>query len=135
LEERAQPHPYGFPGDWFYWVETAKDSGYGGIRCFPPPDPFRLPPERLKDHELFQRLLLSLRDFAHARSAITFLREDVDFEQKYVLADLRRFQCYETTLVVSYCRPFSESVSAFPRLSYRALGIKLSPFVRPCTTD
>ena len=84
----------------------------------------------MKDHALFQRPLLSLRDFAHARSAITFIREDVDFEQKYGLADLRRFQCYETTLVVSYCRPFSESVSAFPRLSYRALGIKLSPLVR-----
>ncbi|MES0046161.1 hypothetical protein [Mesorhizobium sp. M0053] len=84
----------------------------------------------MKDHALFQRLLLSLRDFAHARSAITFIREAVDFEQKYGLAELRRFQCYETTLVVSYCRPFSESVGGFPRLSYRALRIKLSPLVK-----
>lgn len=135
MEERAQPHPYGFPDDWFYWVETGKDSGYGGIRCFPPPDPSRLPRERLKDHALFQRLLLSLRDFAHAHSAITFIRQDVDFEQKYGLAELRRFQCYETMLVISYCRPFSESVGGFPRLSYRSLGIKLSPFVRALHDD
>ncbi|WP_133116161.1 hypothetical protein [Mesorhizobium wenxiniae] len=132
MEERAQPRPYGFPDDWFYWVETGKDSGYGGIQCFPPPDPSRLPPERLKDHALFQRLLLSLRDSAHARSAITFIRQGVDFEQKYGLAELRRFQCYETMLGVSYCRPFSESVGGFPRLSYRALGIKLSS--GPCMT-
>jgi hypothetical protein len=84
----------------------------------------------LKGHALSQRLLLSLRDFAHARSAITFMREDIDFQQKYGLAELRRFQCYETMLVVSYCRPFSESVGGLPRLSYRTLGIKLSPFVR-----
>lgn len=128
--ECKQPHPFGFPDDWFYFVETSKDTGYGGIRCFPPPDPSRFPPERLKDHSLFQRLLLSLRDFAHARSAITFIREDIDFDQKYDLAELRRFQCYETTLVVSYSRPFSESAGGLPRLSYGALGIKLSPFVR-----
>lgn len=135
MEEGAQPHPYGFPDDWFYWVETAKDSGDGGIRCFAPPDPSKLPPERLNDHALFQRLLLSLRDFAHARSAITFVREDIDFKQKYGLAELRRFQCYETMLVVSYCRPFSESTGGLPRLSYRTLGIKLSPFVRALHDD
>lgn len=50
-------------------------------------------------------------------------------------SELRRFQCYETTLVVSYCRPFSESVGDFPRLSHRALGIKLSPFVRALHDD
>tara|TARA_R110002020_G_scaffold134518_32_gene300240 strand:- start:1212 stop:1754 length:543 start_codon:yes stop_codon:yes gene_type:complete len=84
----------------------------------------------LKDFALFQRLLLSLRDFAHAHSAITFIREEIDFEKKYSLAELRRFQCFETMLVVSYCRPFSESVGEIPRLSYQALGIKLSPFVK-----
>jgi len=135
LQERVQPHPYGFPDDWFYWIETGKDSGYGGIRCFQPPDLSKLPPERLKNHALFQRLLLSLRDFAHARSAISFIRDDVDFEQMYGLAELRRFQCYETTLVVSYCRPFSESIGDFPRLSYRTLGIKLSPFVKALHDD
>ena len=130
MTEQTQPHPYGFPDDWFYWVETGKDSGYGGVRCFPPPDPTILPAERRADFALFQRLLLSLRDFAHARSAITFIREEVEFDRKYPLSELRRFQCYETTLVVSYCRPFSESSGSVPRLSYGKLGIKLSPFVR-----
>lgn len=130
MDEPAQPHPHGFPDDWFYYVETGPQSGYGGIRCFPPADTSKLPAERLKDYALFQRLLLSLRDFAHARSAITFVREDVDFEAKYHLAELRRFQCYETTLIVSYCRPFSESRGGIPRLSYKTLGINLSPFVR-----
>jgi hypothetical protein len=130
LTEHSQLHPYGFPDDWFYRVETGKDSGYGGVRCFPPPDSTILPAERLTDFALFQRLLLSLRDFAHARSAITFIREEVEFDRKYPLSELRRFQCYETTLVVSYCRPFSESSGSIPRLSYGALGIKLSSFVR-----
>lgn len=130
MAESDQKHPYGFPDDWFYHVKTGEDSGYGGVRCFEPPDPSKLPEDRLQNHALFQRLLLSLRDFSHASSALTFIREDVDFEAKYNLADLRRFQCYETTLVVSYCRPFSESAGGIPRLSYKSLGIKLSPFVQ-----
>jgi len=129
MKESLPPHRYGFPDDWFYKVESDENTSYSGIRCFPPPDPSKLPSAHLRDHALFQRLLLSLRDFAHANSAITFIREDIDFTQTYGLAELRKFQCYETTLVVSYCRPFSESVGSFPRLSYRALGIKLSPFV------
>lgn len=130
MEERPQPHPYGFPDDWFYRVELGNDTSYGGVRCFPSPDLSKLPAERLMDYALFQRLLLSLRDFGHAASAITFVREDIDFKKTYRLAELRRFQCYETMLIVSYCRPFSESTGEFPRLSYRALGIKLTPFVR-----
>ena len=130
MAESDPKHPYGFPDDWFYYVKTGEVSGYGGVRCFAPPTPSKLPEDRLQNHALFQRLLLSLRDFSHALSALTFIREDVDFEAKYNLADLRRFQCYETTLVVSYCRPFSESVGGIPRLSYKTLGIKLSPFVQ-----
>lgn len=130
LDEPAPPNPYGFPDDWFYHVPTGENAGYGGIRAFPLPDPSKLPTDRLKDYALFQRLLLSLRDFAHARSAITFVREDVDFKATYNLAELRRFQCYETSLIVSYCRPFSESSGGIPRLSYKTLGVKLSPFVR-----
>ncbi|NRC54189.1 hypothetical protein [Neoaquamicrobium sediminum] len=74
--------------------------------------------------------MLSLRDFSHARSSIVFVREDVDFDAKYPLAELRRFICYETTLIVAYCRPFSESTGGLPRLSFRALGVKPTPFVR-----
>lgn len=130
MSSTEQEHPYGFPKDWFFFEKTGEDSGWGGVRCFPPPDPTKLPEATLKDRNLFERLLLSLRDLSHARSAITFICEDIDFDEKYSLAELRRFQCYETTLVVSYCRPFSESAAQIPRLSYRKLGIKLSPFTR-----
>jgi hypothetical protein len=122
--------PYGFPDDWYYFNKTGEDSGSGGIRCFSPPDPSKLPEATLKDRNLFERLLLSLRDLSHAGSAITFIREDVDFDKEYPLADLRRFQCYETSVVVSYCRPFSQSTGRIPRLSYEKLGIELSPFTR-----
>ena len=130
-----QKHPYGFPDEWFYFVKTGEDSGYGGIRCFEAPDTSRFPENKLRNHALFQRLLLTLRDLSHARSALAFIREEVDFEAMYALAELRRFQCYETTLVASYCRPFSESVGGLPRLSYKAMGVKLSPFVQSLHDD
>jgi hypothetical protein len=38
--------------------------------------------------------------------------------------------CFETALIVSYSRPFSESSDGVPVLSYKTLGIKLSPFTR-----
>lgn len=129
MNETPRKHPYGFPEEWSYWVKTGEDSGYGGVRCFTPPDTSKLPSDSLKNHALFQRLLLSLRDFAHASSALTFIRQDVDFEATYNLAELRRFQCYETMLVVSYARPFSMSKGGIPPLSYKSLGIRLSPFV------
>jgi len=131
--ELNSPEPerlFGFPEDWFYFRKTGKDSGYGGVRCFPSPDPNKLSETILKDRKLFERLLLSMRDLAHARSALTFIREDVDFDKEYPLAELRRFQCYETTVIVSYSRPFSQSTTQIPRLSYERLGIKLSPFTR-----
>jgi hypothetical protein len=109
---------------------TGNDSGHGGVRSFPPPDPSKLPPATLADRNFFERLVLTLRDLSHAGSALTFIREEVDFEKKYCLADLRRFNCYETTFIVSYGRPFSQSDGNPPRLSYGSLGIKLSPFTR-----
>ena len=130
LSSTEHGNPYGFPEDWFFFNKTGENSGWGGVRCFQPPDPTQLPEATLKDHNLFKRLLLSLRDLGHARSAIAFIREDIDFEKGYPLAELRRFQCYETTLVVSYCRPFSQSVEQIPRLSYETLGIELSTFTR-----
>jgi hypothetical protein len=105
MTENSQQHPYGFPDEWSYWVKTGQDSGYGGIRCFTPPGTSKLPTKSLKNHALFQRLLLSLRDFAHASSALTFIRQDIDFEANYNVAELRRFQCYETMLVVSEVVP------------------------------
>jgi len=133
LSSTEPENPYGFPEDWFYFKKTGEDSGWGGVGCFPPPDPLKLPEATLKDRNLFKRLLLSLRDLNHARSAITFIQEDIDIEEKDSLPELpelRRSQCYETTLVVSYCRPFSQSGAQVPRLSYGKLGIKLSPFTK-----
>jgi hypothetical protein len=69
--------------------------GSGGVRSFPPPDPSKLSPATLTYRNLFERLLLTLRDLSHARSALTFISEEADFGKKYSLADLRRFNCYE----------------------------------------
>jgi hypothetical protein len=54
------------------------------------------------------RLMISSHDFQQALSAATFLLEDVEEgAAKYSLADLRRFRCYETSMVIAYARPFS----------------------------
>lgn len=101
-----------------------------GIRAFDAPDYNKLPDHLLKDRSTFDRLVLSCRDFSHARSAITFIEEEIgDEEERYTLAQLRKFMCYETTLIVAYARPFSES-QGLPRLSFQQLAVKLSPFNR-----
>jgi hypothetical protein len=51
--------------------------------------------------------MISIQDFQIAGSAATFLLEDVDETAGYPLAELRRFRCYETTMVIAYARPFS----------------------------
>ena len=76
-----------------------------------------------------------MRDLQHARSALTFIQEDVEWETKYSLAELRRFQCYEASLVVSYARPFWKGTSHIKALSFGALGIKLPPFTRAIHED
>lgn len=53
------------------------------------------------------RLMLSALDFRHALSAATFLLEDIEWSKTYSNEDLRRFKCYETTMVVAYARPFT----------------------------
>lgn len=55
------------------------------------------------------RLMMSALDFRHALSAATFLLEDVDWTKSYRSEELRRFKCYETTMVVSYARPFTQA--------------------------
>mgnify|MGYP006432966033 CR=1 FL=1 len=71
-----------------------------------------------------ERTVYSLWDFQQALSALTFLLEDCDFDQNYTKVDLRRFRCYETTLIVSMARPFEKSRGA-TALSLRATGIRL----------
>ena len=55
------------------------------------------------------RLMMSALDFRHALSAATFLLEDVDWTKSYRSEELLRFKCYETTMVVSYARPYSQA--------------------------
>jgi hypothetical protein len=69
------------------------------------PDAAEADPERA--YNRLQRLMISIQDFQIAGSAATFLLEDVDETAGYPLAELRRFRCYETTMVIAYARPFS----------------------------
>jgi hypothetical protein len=52
------------------------------------------------------RIIYSGWDFQQALSALTFLIEECEYEKKYSRVDLRRFRCFETTLIVSFARPF-----------------------------
>lgn len=60
-----------------------------------------------RTYNRLRRLLISSRDFGIANSATLFLLGEVDETAKYDLEHLRRFRCYETTMVVAYARPFS----------------------------
>lgn len=53
-----------------------------------------------------QRIVYSGWDFQQAISALTFLVEECDFDKKYSEVELRRFRCFETTVIVSFSRPF-----------------------------
>lgn len=55
------------------------------------------------------RLMMSAIDFRHALSAATFLLEEVGWSKSYRTEEIRRFKCYETTMVVAYARPFTQS--------------------------
>ncbi|MBN8993028.1 MAG: hypothetical protein J0H42_32750 [Rhizobiales bacterium] len=72
-----------------------------------------------------QRLLYSLNDLQQALSACEFLYE-CEETMAYSKIELRRFRCYETTLVVAYTRPFSQSRGAAAPLSMKMVGLKLS---------
>lgn len=75
------------------------------------------------------RMLYSLRDLEIALSAADFLTE-ADEDENYSHVELRRFKCYETTAVVSYSRPFSESKNGFPKLSLKMCDVSLSEHER-----
>ncbi len=70
------------------------------------------------------RLLYALEDFELALSASAFLAE-CDPYKIYSKVDLRRFKCYETTAIISYARPFSQSVGSIPRLKFALIRDKL----------
>lgn len=77
----------------------------------------------LKQNERI-RILYSLGDFQIALSAADFLSE-CDYQGQYSIVELRRFRCYETTLIVSYARPFSQTFSKIPRFGFNMIGMNL----------
>jgi hypothetical protein len=79
---------------------------------------------RLTEQQLV-RVIYSSWDFQQALSALTFLLEDCDFDEKYDKVTLRRFRCYESTLIISMARPFDTTRSG-TTIGLRALDIKLT---------
>lgn len=79
------------------------------------------PEQRLQGQH--HRLMMSALDFRHALSAATFLMEDVNWEiGRCTQEDRRRFKCYETSMVVSYARPFSTARGMAAPFSWKQLG-------------
>src|ERR1700730_2967774 len=72
-----------------------------------------------------RRLPYSLNHLQQALSACEFLYE-CDETGTYSKIELRRFRCYETTLVVAYTRPFSQSRGGSAPLTMKMVGLKLS---------
>jgi hypothetical protein len=75
-------------------------------------------------HKRRIRLLYSLKDIQLALSAADFLQE-CDPDTKTSKVELRRYKCFETTAIVAYARPFSESRGGFPKLSLKMIGVQL----------
>ena len=47
-----------------------------------------------------RRAIFSLWDIQQALSALTFLLEECSFDQEYTPIELRKFRCYEGTLII-----------------------------------
>lgn len=80
--------------------------------------------EHRNNHKRRIRLLYSLRDIQLALSAAEFLQE-CDPDAKMGKIELRRYKCYETTAIVAYARPFSDSRGGFPKLSLKMIDVHL----------
>lgn len=78
----------------------------------------------LSDAQLL-RITYSLWDFQQALSALTFLMEECDFEAKYSVVQLRRFRCYESTVIISFARPFELSRGQTV-IGLKAIGVQLT---------
>jgi len=72
------------------------------------------------------RIIYSVWDFQQALSSLTFLLEACDFKEQYDKVSLRRFRCYESSLIVSFSRPF-EQTRGGTTIGLRAIGIRLTP--------
>ena len=55
---------------------------------------------------------------------MTFLMEDCDFQARYSAVQLRRFRCYETSVVVSFARPF-EASRGQTTIGLKAIDVRL----------
>ena len=80
--------------------------------------------KKFNDAQL-NRFVQSSIDFQHSLSAVTFLQEDCDFDQKYNHVQLRRFRCYESSAIVYFGRPFVKS-KGHEVLGFDRFGIKLT---------
>ncbi len=89
-------------------------------------EPLTIPlPKSSQASRHYLRLLYSLGDFQLALSAAAFLG-DCDHDTKYSKIELRRFRCYETTVIIAYTRPFSQSKGEIPPLTLKMTGAILS---------
>jgi hypothetical protein len=52
--------------------------------------------------------------------------EECDFEARYNRAELRKFRCYEASLIISFARPFEPSRGQ-TTIGLRAIGLELNP--------
>lgn len=77
----------------------------------------------LTDAQL-RRVIYSNWDFQQALSALTFLMQECDFDAKYTNVQLRKFRCYETSVVIAFARPFEISRGK-TSIGLKALGIRL----------
>lgn len=71
-----------------------------------------------------RRVIYSNWDFQQALSALTFLMEECDFDAKYTNVQLRKFRCYETSVVIAFARPFEISRGR-TSIGLKALGVRL----------
>ena len=69
------------------------------------------------------KIVYSSWDFQQALSAITFLFDECDFNKKYDRISMRKFRCYESTLIISMSRPLQKSRGG-TTLGLKNLGIK-----------
>ncbi|WP_415753820.1 hypothetical protein [Pseudomonas leptonychotis] len=74
--------------------------------------------------EQFHRTVYAIWDFQQALSALTFLREECDLSSTYTKSQIRRFKCYESQAIISFCRPFAQSKNG-SQLSLKRIQITL----------
>jgi len=81
--------------------------------------------KRENNHARLKRIIYSGWDFQQSLSALTFLMEEFDSEDEYSYVELRKLKCYETSAIISFCRPFEASRNK-STLSLKEIGVKLT---------